>query len=151
MQLVEIVEKIVRFHLSQDKTNQFIVTTVSKTTNQQETTVAEADLADVAVEDMVETAVAEDLEEIEMADVVPEDMAETTVAVAEDLEETDLQERCTKQNVQTVEKNVKFHSNQMEKNQFIVTTVSKTTNQQETTVDAEDISHFYTNNLLKNY
>jgi hypothetical protein len=151
MQLVEIAEKIVRFHLSQDKTNQFIVTTVSKTTNQQETTVAEADLADVAVEDMVETAVAEDLEEIEMADVVPEDMAETTVAVAEDLEETDLQERCTKQNVQTVEKNVKFHSNQMEKNQFIVTTVSKTTNQQETTVDAEDISHFYTNNLLKNY
>jgi len=150
MQLVEIVEKTVRFHLSQDKTNQFIVTTVSKTTNQQETTVAEADLADVAVEDMVETAVAEDLEEIEMADVVPEDMAETTVAEA-DLEETDLQERCTKQNVQTVEKNVKFHSNQMEKNQFIVTTVSKTTNQQETTVDAEDISHFYTNNLLKNY
>ena len=150
MQLVEIAEKIVRFHLSQDKTNQFIVTTVSKTTNQQETTVAEADLADVAVEDMVETAVAEDLEEIEMADVVPEDMAETTVAEA-DLEETDLQERCTKQNVQTVETNVKFHSNQMEKNQFIVTTVSKTTNQQETTVDAEDISHFYTNNLLKNY
>jgi len=41
-----------------------------------------------------------------------------------------------------VEQNVKFHSNQMEKNQFIVTTVSKTTNQQETTVDAEDISHF---------
>ena len=141
MQLVEIAEKTVRFHLSQDKTNQFIVTTVSKTTNQQETTVAEADLADVAVEDMVETAVAEDLEEIEMADVVPEDMAETT-AVVEDLEETDLQEKCTQLHVQSVEQNVKFHSNQMEKNQFIVTTVSKTTNQQETTVDAEDISHF---------
>ena len=141
MQLVEIVEKTVRFHLSQDKTNQFIVTTVSKTTNQQEMTVAEADLADVAVEDMVETVAEADLEEIEMADVVPEDMAETT-AVVEDLEETDLQEKCTQLHVQSVEQNVKFHSNQMEKNQFIVTTVSKTRNQQETTVDAEDISHF---------
>ena len=141
MQLVEIAEKTVRFHLSQDKTNQFIVTTVSKTTNQQEMTVAEADLADAAVEDMVETAVVEDLEETEMADAVPEDMAETAAAV-EDLEETDLQEKCTQLHVQSVEQNVKFHSNQMEKNQFIVTTVSKRRNQQETTVDAEDISHF---------
>ena len=141
MQLVEIAEKTVRFHLSQDKTNQFIVTTVSKTTNQQEMTVAEADLADVAVEDMVEAAVVEDLEETEMADVVPEDMAETA-AVVEDLEETDHLEKCTQLHVQSVEQNVKFHSNQMEKNQFIVTTVSKSVNQQETTVDAEDISHF---------
>ena len=141
MQLVEIAEKTVRFHLSQDKTNQFIVTTVSKTTNQQEMTVAEADLADVAVADMVETVVVEDLEETEMADAVPEDMAETA-AVVEDLEETDLQEKCTQLHVQSVEQNVKFHSNQMEKNQFIVTTVSKSVNQQETTVDAEDISHF---------
>ena len=141
MQLVEIAEKTVRFHLSQDKTNQFIVTTVSKTTNQQEMTVAEADLADVAVADMVETVVVEDLEETEMADAVPEDMAETAAAV-EDLEETDLQEKCTQLHVQSVEQNVKFHSNQMEKNQFIVTTVSKRRNRQETTVDAEDISHF---------
>ena len=141
MQLVEIAEKTVRFHLSQDKTNQFIVTTVSKTTNQQEMTVAEADLADAAVADMVETVVVEDLEETEMADAVPEDMAETAVAV-EDLEETDLQEKCIQLHVQSVEQNVKFHSNQMEKNQFIVTTVSKRRNRQETTVDAEDISHF---------
>ena len=141
MQLVEIAEKTVRFHLSQDKTNQFIVTTVSKTTNQQEMTVAEADLADAAVADMVETVAEEDLEETEMADAVPEDMAETAAAV-EDLEETDLQEKCTQLHVQSVEQNVKFHSNQMEKNQFIVTTVSKSVNQQETTVDAEDISHF---------
>ena len=141
MQLVEIAEKTVRFHLSQDKTNQFIVTTVSKTTNQQEMTVAEADLADVAVADMVETVAVEDLEETEMADAVPEDMAETAVVV-EDLEETDLQEKCTQLHVQSVEQNVKFHSNQMEKNQFIVTTVSKRRNRQETTVDAEDISHF---------
>ena len=132
MQNAEIVEKIVRFHLSQDKTNQFIVTTVSKITNQQETTVVEADLADAAVADMVE---------VETVDEEPADMVEIAVAV-EDLEETDLQEKCTKQNVQTVETNVKFHSNQTEKNQFIVTTVSKITNQQETTVDAEDISHF---------
>ena len=111
MQLVEIAEKTVRFHLSQDKTNQFIVTTVSKTTNQQEMTVAEADLADAAVVDMVETVVVEDLEETETADAVPEDMAETAVAV-EDLEETDHQERCTRLHVQNVEKNVKFHSNQ---------------------------------------
>ena len=144
MQLVEIAEKTVRFHLSQDKTNQFIVTTVSKTTNQQETTVAEADLADVAVADMVETVVVEDLEETEMADAVPEDMAETA-AVVEDLEETDLQEKCTQLHVQSVEQNVKFHSNQMEKNQFIVTTVSKRRNRQETIVDAEDISHLVTN------
>ena len=141
MQLVEIAEKTVRFHLSQDKTNQFIVTTVSKTTNQQEMTVVEADLADAAEADMVETVVVEDLEETEMADAVPEDMAETAVVV-EDLEETDLQEKCTQLHVQSVEQNVKFHSNQMEKNQFIVTTVSKSVNQQETTVDAEDISHF---------
>ena len=141
MQLVEIAEKTVRFHLSQDKTNQFIVTTVSKTTNQQEMTVAEADLADAAVADMVETVVVEDLEETEMADAVPEDMAETA-AVVEDLEETDHLEKCTQLHVQSVEQNVKFHSNQMEKNQFIVTTVSKSVNQQETTVDAEDISHF---------
>jgi len=131
MQLVEIVEKNVKFHLNQDKTNQFIVTTVSKITNQQEMTVAEADLE--------ETAVVEDLEE---ADVEPEDMAETD-AVVEDLEETDLHEKCIQLHVQSVEQNVKFHSNQMEKNQFIVTTVSKTRNQQETTVDAEDISHSY--------
>ena len=141
MQLVEIAEKTVRFHLSQDKTNQFIVTTVSKIINLQEMTVAEADLADVAVVDMVETAGVEDLEETEMADVVPEDMAETAAGV-EDLEETDHLEKCTQLHVQSVEQNVRFHSNQMEKNQFIVTTVSKSVNQQETTADAEDISHF---------
>ena len=135
MQLVEIVEIHVRFHLSQDKTDQFIVMTVFLTTDQNEVTVEEADLA--------ETAVAEDLVGEE-----PADMAETD-AVAEDLEEIDLHERCTQLHVQNVEQNAKFHSNQTEKNQFIVTTASKTRNQQETT--AEDISHFYTNNPFKNY
>ena len=140
MQHVGIAEKNARFHLNLVMTNQFIVTIASKITNQQETTVAEADLADAAEADMVEVETTVDAE--------PEDMAETA-AVVEDLEETDLHERCTKQLVQNVEQNVKFHSNQTEKSQFIVTTASKTRNQQETT--AEDISHFYTNNPFKNY
>jgi hypothetical protein len=129
---VEIAEMNVKYHSNQVEKNQFIVTIVSKTTNQQETTVVEADLVEAAADDMVE---------IETVDVEPEDMAETT-AVVEDLEETDLQERCTRLLVEIAEMNVKYHSNQVEKNQFIVTIVSKTTNQQETTVDAEDISPF---------
>ena len=134
MLLVEIVEKHARFHLSQDKTDQFIVTTVSKTINQKEATVVE--------DDLVETVVVDDL-----VDVEPEDMAETDVVV-DDLEETDLHERCTQLLVQSVEQNVKFHSNQTGKSQFIVTTVSKSVNQQEKNV--ADISHFYTNNPFKN-
>jgi hypothetical protein len=126
-------------------TNQFIVTIASKITNQQETTVAEADLVEAAEADMVE-----------MADVEPADMVETAVAAEADMVETDHQEKCTKQLVGIAVTNVKFHSNQAETNQFIVTIASKITNQQETTVDAEDISpfldtNFYTNNLFKNY
>ena len=132
---MEIAEKIARFHLSLVMTNQFIVTIASKITNQQETTVAEADLAEAAVDDMVE---------IEMADVEPADMVEIAAAVEADMVETDLQEKCTKQLVEIAVTNVKFHSNQAETNQFIVTIASKITNQQETTVDAEDISHFQT-------
>ena len=132
MQNVEIAEKIARFHLSLVMTNQFIVMIASKITNQQEMTVAEADLAEAAVDDMVE---------IEMVDAEQADMEEIA-AVEADMEETDLQEKCIKQLVEIVVTNVKFHSNQAEINQFIVTIVSKTTNQQETTVDAEDISHF---------
>ena len=127
---VQNVEKNVKFHSNQMDKNQFIVMNVSKTINQKEATVAVADL--------VETVAVEDLEETEMADVAVEDLVET-VAV-EDLEETDHQERCTRLHVQNVEKNVKFHSNQMDKNQFIVMNVSKTINQKEATV--EDISHF---------
>ena len=141
-QHVEIVVKNVKFHLNQDKINQFIVTIVSKITNQQETTVVEADLVDAAVADMVEVETTVDAEQADMVEIA---------VVVEDLEETDLQEKCMMQHVEIAVKNVKFHSNQAVTNQFIVTIVSKTTNQQETTVDAEDISHFYTNNLLKNY
>jgi len=141
MQLVEIAEKNARFHLNLVMTNQFIVTIASKITNQQETTVVEADLAEAAVDDMVE---------IEMVDAEQADMEEIAAGEA-DMEETDLQEKCIKQLVEIVVTNVKFHSNQAEINQFIVTIASKITNQQETTVDAEDISHFYTNNPFKNY
>ena len=134
---VQNVEKNVKFHSNQMDKNQFIVMNVSKTINQKEATVAVADLADVAVADMVETVAVADLEETEMADVAVADLADVAVA---DLEETDHQERCTRLHVQNVEKNVKFHSNQMDKNQFIVMNVSKTINQKEATV--EDISHF---------
>jgi len=115
-------------------TNQFIVMIASKITNQQETTVAEADLVEAAVDDMVE---------IEMEDAEQADMEEIAVAEA-DMEEIDLQEKCTKQLVEIAVMNVKYHSNQAETNQFIVMIASKITNQQETTVDAEDISHFQT-------
>jgi hypothetical protein len=141
MQHVGIAEKNARFHLNLVMTNQFIVTIASKITNQQETTVVEADLAEAAVDDMVE---------IEMVDAEQADMEEIAAGEA-DMEETDLQEKCIKQLVEIVVTNVKFHSNQAEINQFIVTIASKITNQQETTVDAEDISHFYTNNPFKNY
>ena len=114
---VQNVEKNVKFHSNQLEKNQFIVMNAFEIVNQKEAIVEEADLVEtVAVEDLVET-----------------------VAV-EDLEETDHQERCTRLHVQNVEKNVKFHSNQMDKNQFIVMNVSKTINQKEATV--EDISHF---------
>ena len=146
MQHVGIAEKNVRFHLNLVMTNQFIVTIVSKTTNQQEMTVAEADMAEAAEADMVE---------IEMVVVEQADMEEIA-AVEADMEETDLQEKCTKQHVGIAVTNVKFHSNQAEINQFIVTIVSKTTNQQEMTVVVEDISpfldtNFYTNYPFKNY
>jgi hypothetical protein len=148
MQNVEIAAKIAKFHLNLVMTNQFIVMIASKITNQQETTVAEADLAEAAVDDMVE---------IETVDAEPADMVETAVAVAvADMVEIDHQEKCTKQLVEIAVTNVKFHSNQVETNQFIVMIASKITNQQETTVDAEDISpfldtNFYTNNIFKNY
>ena len=114
----------VKYHLSQDKTNQSIVMIASRITNQKEVTAVVADLVETAVaEDLVETAVAEDLVE---------------TAVAEDLE-TDDHVKCTRQPVVIVAMNVKYHSNQVEKNQSIVMTAFQNTNWTE-------ISHFYTNN-----
>ena len=105
MRLVEIVEINVRFLLNQDKTNQFIVMTVFLTIGQKEVTVVE--------EDLVETVVAEDL------------VVEEAVEVALEIED---HVKCTKLPVQNVEPNVKFHSNQMAKNQFIVMTAFPVTN-----------------------
>ena len=107
----------VKYHLSQDKINQSIVAIASRITNQKEVTAVVADLA--------ETVVAEDL-----ADVEPADMVETTV-VAEDLEETDHHEKCTRQLVETVAMNVKYHLSQDKTNQSIVMTASRITNQKE--------------------
>ena len=66
-------------------------------------------------------------------------VAFAAVAVEADMVEIDHQEKCTKQLVETVVTNVKFHSNQAETNQFIVTIASKITNQQETTVVEADM------------
>ena len=107
MQLVEIVETNVRFHLSQDKTSQCIVMIVFLIIDQKEVT-AVAEEADLA-----ETAVAEDL------------VVEEAVEVALEIED---HVKCTKLPVQNVEPNVKFHSNQMAKNQFIVMTAFPVTN-----------------------
>ena len=53
---------------------------------------------------------------------VPVDMEETTVVV-EDLEENEDLEKCTKQLVEIVVMNVKYHLNQEMRDQFIVTNV----------------------------
>ena len=100
-QSVEIVEKIVKFHLNQDKTNLSIVTNVFKIIN----------LPDQAV-DLVA--------EIDVPDMVAE------MTEVEDLRED--HEKCTKQPVQIVEMNVRYHSNQKMQDLFIVTNVSKNIN-----------------------
>ena len=103
-QSVEIVEKIVKFHLNQDKTNLSIVTNVFKIIN----------LPDQAA-DLVA--------EIEVPDMVAE------MTEVEDLRED--HEKCTKQPVETVAMNVKYHLSQDKTNQSIVMTASRITNQKE--------------------
>ena len=90
MQLVEIVANNAKFHLSQDRTNQSIVTNVSQTINHK----AE------------EAQVAEDLE-VEVA-------AEVATEVATEEALTEDHEKCTKRPVVTVARNVKFHSSHQE-------------------------------------
>jgi len=80
--LVEIVVKIAKFHLSQDRTNQSTVTNVFQSINQK----------------------------AEEAQVV-EDLA-VEVALAEEVDMTEDHEKCTKQLVETAVRNVKFHSSQ---------------------------------------
>ena len=111
MQSVEIVEKIVKFHLNQDKTNLSIVTNVFKIIN----------LPDQAV-DLVA--------EIEVPDMVAE-VTEVQAMVAEVTEVQAMREdheKCTRQPVQIVEMNVRYHSNQKMQDLFIVTNVFKNIN-----------------------
>ena len=84
MQLVETVASNVKFHLSQDRTNQSTVTSVFQSINQK----AE------------EAQVVEDLE------------AEVAAEVATEEALTEDHEKCTKRLVEIVVKIVKFHSSQ---------------------------------------
>jgi len=81
---VEIVVKIAKFHLSQDRTNQSTVTNVFQTINQH----------------LEEVQVVEDLE------------AEVAAEVATEEALTEDHEKCTKRLVEIVVKIVKFHSSQ---------------------------------------
>jgi cobalamin biosynthesis protein CbiD len=86
---VEIVVKIAKFHLSQDRTNQSTATNVFQTINQH----------------LEEVQVAEDLE------------AEVAVEVATEEALTEDHEKCTKRLVEIVVKTVKFHLSQDRINQ----------------------------------
>jgi len=94
---VEIVVKIAKFHLSQDRTNQSTATNVFQSINQ----------------NAEEAQVAEDLE------------AEVAAEVATEEALTEDHEKCTKLLVETVARNVKFHSSHQETNQSIAANVFK--------------------------
>ena len=104
MLLVEIVVNNAKFHSSQDRTNQYTVVIVSRNTNRR---TEEEDLAEEA--QVVE--VAEDLAAEE--------------ALAEEVDLTEDHEKCTRQLVETVVRNVKFHLSQKETSQSIVVNVFK--------------------------
>ena len=104
MLLVEIVVNNAKFHSSQDRTNQYTVVIVSKNTNRR-----------TEVEDLAEEA--------QVAEVAEDVAAE--VALAEEVDLTEDNERCTRQLVETVVRNVKFHLSQKETSQSIVVNVFK--------------------------
>ena len=93
----------VKFHSSQDKTSQSIVTNVFRNINQK---------AEEA-QDLVEEALA--AEEAQVAEEA-EDLA-AVEALTED------REKCTRRLVETVARNVKFHSNHQETSQSIAANV----------------------------
>ena len=101
MLLVEIVVNNAKFHSSQDRTNQYTVVTVFRNINHK---TEEEDLAEEA--QVVEDLVAEE-------------------ALAEEVDLTEDHEKCTRQLVEIVVRNVKFHSNQKETSQSIVVNVFK--------------------------
>jgi UDP-N-acetyl-D-mannosaminuronate dehydrogenase len=111
MLLVEIAVSNVKFHSNQDKTSQSIATNVFQIINQnhEEVQVAEDLAAEVAVE------VAQ----------VAEDLAAEVAQVAEEVTLIEDHEKCTKQLVEIVRKNVKFHSSQEEISQYIAASVFK--------------------------
>jgi len=106
MLLVEIAVSNAKFHSNQDKTSQSIAMNVFQTINHK---------TEVAL-------VAEDLA-VEVA-LVAEDLAVEVALVAE-VALTEDHEKCTKQLVEIVRKNVKFHSNQEETSQSIAASVFK--------------------------
>jgi hypothetical protein len=106
MPLVEIVANNAKFHLSHDKISQFTVVTASRNINHK-TEVAE----DLVAEEALAAEVAEDL------------VAEEALAAEVDL--TEDHEKCTRQLVEIVVRNVKFHSSQKETSQSIVANVFK--------------------------
>ncbi len=95
----------VKFHSSQDKTSQSIVTNVFRNTNQKaeeaQDLVEEAQVAEEAL-------VAEEAEDLAAVEALTED-----------------REKCTRRLVETVARNVKFHSSHQETNQSIATNVFK--------------------------
>jgi len=93
----------VKFHSSQDKTSQSIVTNVFRNTNQK---------AEEAQDLVEEAQVAEEA----LAAEVAEDLA-AVEALTED------REKCTRRLVETVARNVKFHSNHQETSQSIAANV----------------------------
>ena len=97
MQLVETVASNVKFHLSQDRTNQSTVTNVFQSINQH----------------LEEAQVVEDLEVEVAAEVATEE------ALTED------HEKCTKRLVEIVVKIVKFHSSQNRTSQSIAVNAFK--------------------------
>ena len=100
----------VKFHSSQDKTSQSIVTNVFRNTNQKAEEALAAEEAQVAL-------VAEEAQVAQKAEVA-EDLA-AVEALTED------REKCTRQLVETVARNVKFHSNHQETSQSIAANVFK--------------------------
>ena len=95
----------VKFHSSQDKTSQSIVTNVFRNTNQK---AEEAqDLVEVA-QVAEEALVAEEAEDLAAVEALTED-----------------REKCTRRLVETVARNVKFHSSHQETSQSIAANVFK--------------------------
>ena len=104
MLLVEIVANNAKFHLSHDRISQFTVVTVSRNINHK------TEVADLA-------------EEAQVAEVAEDLAAEE--ALAEEVDLTEDHEKCTRQLVEIVVRNVKFHSSQKETSQSIVANVFK--------------------------